>query len=41
MRLTFVNDTGQTYVIEVDPEMKLEDIMALLEAEARHFFSSS
>lgn len=40
MQLTFVNDKGQTYVIEVDPEMKLEDIMALLEVEARPFSST-
>ncbi|KAG8901832.1 DNA damage-inducible protein 1 [Tulasnella sp. 408] len=34
MRLTFVTDIGQSYVIEVDPQMELENIMALLEAEA-------
>ncbi|KAG8926531.1 DNA damage-inducible protein 1 [Tulasnella sp. 418] len=34
MRLTFVNDFGQSYSIEVDPQMQLEDIMALLEAES-------
>lgn len=33
MRLTFVNDMGQSFVIEIDPQMSLEDIMALLEAE--------
>jgi len=34
MRLTFVNDLGQNYEIEVDPQMELENIMALLEAES-------
>lgn len=34
MRLTFVNDMGQSFVIEIDPQMSLEDIMALLEAES-------
>ncbi|KAI0068694.1 hypothetical protein BV25DRAFT_25884 [Artomyces pyxidatus] len=34
MRLTFVNDFGQTFVVEIDPTMKLEDVMALLEAES-------
>ncbi|KAG8982064.1 DNA damage-inducible protein 1 [Tulasnella sp. 425] len=35
MRLTFFTDMGQSYVIEVDPQMELENIMALLEAEAK------
>lgn len=39
MELTFVNDLGQTFVIDIDPGMELENVMALLEAEAR--FSSS
>jgi len=34
MRLTFVNDMGSSFVIEIDPQMSLEDIMALLEAES-------
>ncbi|KAG8883450.1 DNA damage-inducible protein 1 [Tulasnella sp. 331] len=34
MRLTFVTDLGQSYVIEVDPQMELENIMALLEADS-------
>lgn len=34
MRLTFVTDIGQSYVIEVDSQMELENIMALLEAES-------
>ena len=33
MRLTFITDTGQTFVIEIDPQMELENIMALLEVE--------
>jgi len=33
MRLTFVTDLGQTYVVEIDPKMELENVMALLEAE--------
>lgn len=33
MHLTFVTDLGQSYVIEVDPQMELENIMALLEAD--------
>lgn len=35
MELTVVNDLGQTFVIEVDPNMELENVMALLEAEVR------
>lgn len=33
MRITFITDVGQSYVIEVDPQMELENIMALLEAD--------
>jgi hypothetical protein len=33
MQLTFVNDFGQTFVVEIDPKMELENVMALLEAE--------
>ena len=33
MRLTFVNDFGQTYSVDIDPDMELENVMALLEAE--------
>ncbi|KAG9030357.1 DNA damage-inducible protein 1 [Tulasnella sp. JGI-2019a] len=36
MQLTFVTDLGQTYVIEVDPQMELENIMALLEADSEY-----
>ncbi|TDL29358.1 hypothetical protein BD410DRAFT_736209 [Rickenella mellea] len=34
MRLTFINDMGQSFIIEIDPQMELENIMALLEAES-------
>ncbi|KAF7332703.1 DNA damage-inducible v-SNARE binding protein [Mycena kentingensis (nom. inval.)] len=34
MELTFVTDLGQTFVIEIDPGMELENVMALLEAES-------
>jgi len=33
MRLTFVTDLGQSYIVEIDPKMELENVMALLEAE--------
>jgi hypothetical protein len=33
MRLTFFTETGQSYIVEVDPQMEFENIMALLEAE--------
>ena len=35
MELTFVTDLGQSFVIEIDPNMELENVMALLEAEVR------
>lgn len=35
MELTFVTDLGQSFVIEIDPNMELESVMALLEAEVR------
>lgn len=34
MELTFVTDTGHSFVVEIDPNMELENVMALLEAEA-------
>jgi len=37
MRLTFVTDLGQTYTVEIDPKMELENVMALLEAEVSDF----
>ena len=33
MQLTFLNDLGQSFVVEIDPNMELENVMALLEAE--------
>jgi hypothetical protein len=35
MELTFVTDLGQSFVVEIDPNMELENVMALLEAEVR------
>ncbi|KAJ6460760.1 hypothetical protein C8R47DRAFT_1160525 [Mycena vitilis] len=34
MHLTFVTDLGQSYAMEIDPGMELENVMALLEAES-------
>ena len=39
MELTFVTDLGHTFVVEIDPNMELENVMALLEAEVNHFFT--
>ncbi|PPQ63164.1 hypothetical protein CVT24_005804 [Panaeolus cyanescens] len=33
MELTFVTDLGETFAVEIDPNMELENVMALLEAE--------
>lgn len=33
MELTFVTDLGNTFVVEIDPNMELGNVMALLEAE--------
>jgi hypothetical protein len=33
MNLTFATDLGQTFTVEIDPSMELENVMALLEAE--------
>ena len=33
MELTFLTDLGQSFVVEIDPNMELENVMALLEAE--------
>jgi hypothetical protein len=33
MELTFVTDLGESYAVEIDPNMELENVMALLEAE--------
>ncbi|KAG6854471.1 hypothetical protein C0991_006550 [Blastosporella zonata] len=34
MELTFVTNLGQPFVVEIDPNMELENVMALLEAES-------
>jgi len=34
MELTFVTDLGQSFVVDIDPSMELENVMALLEAES-------
>ena len=33
MELTFLTDLGHSYVVEIDPNMELENVMALVEAE--------
>ena len=33
MQLIFVTDIGESYTLDVDPNMEMENIMALLEAE--------
>ncbi|KAJ7254712.1 hypothetical protein B0H12DRAFT_554033 [Mycena haematopus] len=39
MQLTFVTDLGQSYSMDIDSGMELENVMALLEAEVpSHFF---
>jgi hypothetical protein len=35
MELTFVTDLGHSFLLEIDPNMELENVMALLEAEVR------
>lgn len=35
MLLTFVNDLGQSFTVEIDPDMELENVMALIEVEVR------
>lgn len=35
MELTFLTDLGQSFVVEIDPNMELENVMVLLEAEVR------
>ncbi|KAK7033556.1 DNA damage-inducible protein 1 [Paramarasmius palmivorus] len=34
MELTFITELGQPFVVEIDPGMELENVMALLEAES-------
>ena len=41
MELTFITDLGQTFVVEIDPNMELENVMALLEAEVRSTLHNS
>lgn len=38
MELTFLTDIGATFVVEIDPSMELENVMALLESEVRVSF---
>lgn len=37
MELTFVNDLGDTFVVEIDANMELGTVMVLLEAEVTSF----
>jgi len=37
MQLTFVTDLGQSYAVDIDPDMELENVMALLEAEVSQY----
>ncbi|KAG1755343.1 hypothetical protein EDB19DRAFT_1660549 [Suillus lakei] len=39
MQLTFVTDLGQSYAVDIDPDMELENVMALLEAEVSRLVS--
>lgn len=34
-----MTDLGQTFVVEIDPNMELENVMALLEAEVNQPFT--
>ncbi|KAJ8502336.1 hypothetical protein ONZ45_g11862 [Pleurotus djamor] len=34
MELTFITELGSSFVVEIDPNMELENVMALLEAES-------
>ncbi|KAI3595140.1 dna damage-inducible v-snare binding protein [Moniliophthora roreri] len=34
MELTFITELGQPFIVEIDPGMELENVMALLEAES-------
>ena len=40
MELTFVTDLGDSFMVEIDPNMDLESVMALLEAEVRALLTS-
>jgi hypothetical protein len=35
MHIVFVTEVGETYSVDIDPQMEVENIMALLEAEVR------
>lgn len=35
MELTFFTELGESYAVEIDENMELENVMALLEAEVR------
>lgn len=39
MKITVLNDVGDMYDLEIDPQMSLENMMALLEAEVRSTFT--
>ena len=44
MELTFYTDLGESYAVEIDENMELENVMALLEAEVSpptHFHSTT
>lgn len=36
MQITFLTDVGESFSVEIDPDMKLQDVKALLEAEVSH-----
>ncbi len=36
MELTFRTELGQSFSVEIDPNMELENVMALLEAEVQY-----
>ena len=40
MELTFVTDLGQTFVVEIDSNMELGNVMVLLEAEVNFVLAS-
>ena len=39
MKLTFVTEPGETFVVETDENMELENVMALLEAKVGSLFT--
>lgn len=41
MELMFYTDLGQSFQVEIDPNMELENVMALLEAEVSEARPSS